>query len=353
MRRLPSANPAMLGALTAIAAVVAVARLLAAAPQTAPPTTPPPATAPVPPTEPAPASPPTAPPAPTGEPPPADAGPVLKKDLPEHRPRGERPASAPTAGAIAKRLTPMLARLGRDDAPVTAPGIVLWSPGDRTAAAALAVRLDRSLGEMRRLLRVQRGRLAPRAVVLHADRDAFELAEATLFLQAPLRSRVAVLHEVDGTAVIDAWETSDEPVRRGSLARTLATSLLLEEPTIAAWPTWFREGLASQLADASVSPNGLEPVMRQRGLAAIRGGRAAGLLGLPPEDPAWIDLASPAQGVAFLAVQWLAEQAPTRLDRFIDALRREVAWTDALRETYGLTPASLSAALGRHYVMND
>jgi len=350
MRRLHAANPARLRDLTAIAAIAGVA----AAAQTAPTTTPPPpAAAPVAPTEPAPASPPNSTPGPTSEAPPADAGPVLKKDLPEHRPRGGRPDSPPTAGAIAKRLTPMLARLGRDDAPVTAPGIVLWSPGDRTAAAALAVRLDRSLGEMRRLLRVQRGRLAPRAVVLHADRDAFELAEATLFLQAPLRSRIAVLHELDGTGVIDAWESSDEPVRRGSLGRALATSLLLDEPTIAAWPTWFREGLASQLADASISPNGLEPVMRQVGLAAIRGGRAAGLLGLPPEDPAWIDLASPAQGVAFLAVQWLAEQAPTRLDRFIDALRRGGAWTDALREIYGLTPASLSAALGRHYMMND
>lgn len=350
MRRLHAANPARLLVAAAIAAVAGVA----AAAQTAPTTTPPPpAAAPVAPTEPAPASPPTSTPGPTSEAPPADAGPVLKKDLPEHRPRAGRPDSPPTAGAIAKRLTPMLARLGRDDAPVTAPGIVLWSPGDRTAAAALAVRLDRSLGEMRRLLRVQRGGAAPRAVVLHAERDAFELAEATLFMQAPLRSRIAVLHELDGTCVIDAWESSDEPVRRGSLGRTLATSLLLDEPTIAAWPTWFREGLASQLAVASISPNGLEPIMRRAGLSAIRGGRAAGLLGIPPEDPAWIDLASTAQGVAFLAVQWLAEQRPRDLDRLVDALRREVPFDDALRQASGLTASGLSAALARHYAVND
>ena len=295
---------------------------------------------------------------------------TLRRDLPESRPK---PEAAPTAASESPAtLREALASIGRRDQPIEAPGIVLFDPRcvdgadpqTRRLAASAAVRLSTMLAAMRRTLGGFEGVDPPspaRVVVLHETRDGFELAEATLFAQAPLASRLATTQELpvgDGLVpVIDAWRDPDESTFRAAIGRAIAMSLLREQYAISgerSLPAWIREGLASQLVAMHTSPPSLEPVLRRNGLAFIRGGGAIGpLLAKPADDPAWIDLNGPAQAAAFLAVQRLAEGNPTGLDRFLAAVHSGMDVKAAFERAFGTSADAFIAHLATYYRVND
>jgi hypothetical protein len=218
-------------------------------------------------------------------------------------------------------------------------------------------------------------------VLLERSRDRFELADATLFSQAPLATRTAVLGLAEGHVVVLAWQDPDAGSFLAATARALATASIIEgglsgrvvapraedsdveappesetptSPTSDRTPAWFLEGLASQLAAATASPNALEPRQRETGLRFLRGGGdPRRIFALPADDPQWIVLDGVAQSVAFLAVQRLAEDAPANLDRLIGGLRAGRSWPDAWRDSLGGTPSSLAERLARHHAVND
>ncbi len=347
MRRLRPANPAIGIAIAAIAAVAHAGLEQAEAP---------PATAP----EASTADDSTAPAA-TG---------TLRRDLPESRPKPD-PASASGEERPAT-LREALASIGRREQPIESGGIVLFDPrcvegadpATRRLAASAAVRLSTMLAAMRRTLGGFEGLdppSPPRVVVLHETRDGFELAEATLFTQAPLPSRLATTQELAvGDAwvpLIDAWRDPDEATFRAAIGRAIAMSLLREQFAVSgerSLPAWIREGLASQLVAMHTSPPSLEPVLRRNGLAFIRGGGAiATLLAKAPDDPDWIDLNGPAQAVAFLAVQRLAEGNPTGLDRFLAAVRSGMEVKTAFERAFGTSAEAFIAHLATYYRVND
>lgn len=341
MRRLRPANPAIGLAIAAIAAVAGA--------------------------EPPPASPPDhSPPAPLSGESPA----LLQRDLPESRPKPGSPGHLSPERREALRAA--LGPIGRRDVPVESAGIVLFDPrcvegadpSVRRLAAASAVRFSTMLAAMRRTLGGFAATDPPsptRVIVLHPTRDAFELAEATLFSQAPLASRLATTHELplDGAWVplIDAWHDPDEATFRAAVGRALAMSLLREQFEIAgdrSLPAWIREGLASQLVAMHAAPPSLEPILRRNGLAFIRrGGDLAAVLSRPPEDPAWIDLNGAAQAVAFLAVQRLAEGRPQALDRFLAAVRSGMAVKVAFERAFGTSAEAFMDHLATYYRVND
>jgi len=237
-------------------------------------------------------------------------------------------------------------------------------------------------------------------LLLEASRDRFELAGATLFEQTPLATRTAVLGSVDGRLVVSAWRDPDAGSFLAATARAMAIASIVESgllgpgsrsvredpepigprtpserpmppesPTTPTTPdppgadvssddgrapAWFLEGLASQLAAATTSPNALEPRQRENGLSFLRsGGDPRRIFALAADDPGWIDLDGVPQSVAFLAVQRLAEDAPANLDRLIGALRAGRSWAEAWRGSLGGTPASLAGRLVRHHAVND
>lgn len=296
----------------------------------------------------------------------------LRRDLPESRPREARPATATGAAAIRAALREALAPIGRSEPPIESGGILLVdpraaadaAPEARRLAASIAVRFGTMLAAMRRTLGGFEGidpPSPPRVLLLHPTRDAFELAEATLFAQAPLASRTAVAHDLAAgdtlLPAIDAWHDPDEATFRAAVGRALATSLLREQFAVSgerSLPAWIREGLASQLVAMHASPPSLEPILRRNGLAFIRGGGAiAPLLAKPADDPAWIDLNGPAQAVAFLAVQRLAEGNPTGLDRFLAAVRSGMEAKTAFERAFGTSADAFIAHLATYYRVND
>ena len=357
MRRLRPANPAIALAIAAVCGAASGAD---------------------PPADPAATQPPAQPPAP------------LYRDLPESRPRpavanpsaddsqGDSTAE-PTAPEVAPQplapeiesvVSESLGRLGRRDRPVAVQGLLLYDPNTRDEsgrrlAANVAVRLASLASVYRRTLDPpgpsRRPGVETLVVVLNASRNEFELTEATLFNQAPLPSRLATTQsiEVGGVAVpfIDAWRDPDEATFRSATGRAIAMALVDARYRLTgpgSLPAWFREGLASQLMAMHVEPDALEPVLRQSGLAYLRnGGSARTALSLPADDPAWIDLTGPAQGVAFLAVQRLAEGDPQGLDRFLQAVRGGEAAEAAFRRVFKASPLTFAATLERHHAVND
>lgn len=346
MRRLRPANPAIGLAIAAIAAVAGAEPPAGSTPAESAPEPPPPA--------------PIA----------AESPSLLRRDLPESRPRPGLVGDL--TAARRESLRAALASIGRRDLAVESAGVVLFDPrcvegadpAVRRLAAATAVRFSTMLAAMRRTLGGLSATDPPspaRVILLHPTRDAFELAEATLFSQAPLASRLATTQELalDDAAVplIDAWHDPDEATFRAAVGRALAMSLLREQFELSgerSLPAWIREGLASQLVAMHASPPSLEPVLRRNGLAFIRGGGdLAALLSKPPEDPAWIDLNGPAQAVAFLAVQRLAEGNPQGLDRFLAAVRSGMSVKVAFERAFGTSADAFIAHLATYYRVND
>jgi len=309
---------------------------------------------------------------------------------------GVADAAAPTTPEEAIVLAKSLeGRLGGIAQIRSAPGLVVSGSGDADAVD----RIGRTLAAMRarilRLLRVDGDGKTSQLVLLASSRDRFELVDATLFGQAPLPSRTAVLGVAEGRLVVAAWRDPDAGSFLAATARALAAAAIVEDdlagpgtaPAAASPPSegegtseetaadareapesttppapsgderppaWFLEGLASQLAAATASPNALEPRQRETGLRYLRGGGdPRRIFALPADDPQWIALDGVAQSVAFLAVQRLAEDVPGNLDRLIDALRAGRSWPEAWRSSLGGTPAALAERLVRHHAVND
>jgi len=294
------------------------------------------------------------------------------------------PGTATQSIALARTLGE---RLGQSAPTQATGGLVATGIGDPGSLGRTTRQLAAIRSKIRRLLRMNLDGDASRLVLLERSRDRFELADATLFSQAPLATRTAVLGLAEGQVVVLAWQDPDAASFLAATARALATASIIEgglsgriavatpdatrdpdpaetpeeiEPTETPAPTsdrapaWFLEGLASQLAAATASPNALEPRQREAGLRFLRsGGDPRRVFALPADDPQWIVLDGVAQSVAFLAVQRLAEDAPANLDRLIGGLRAGRSWPDAWRDSLGGTPSSLAERLARHHAVND
>lgn len=295
---------------------------------------------------------------------------------------GTAELGTPTTPARAVALAATLgARLGQPARTQSASGLALAGSGDARVLGRTARELAGVRSSIRRLLRMNLDGDTSQLVLLERSRDRFELADATLFSQAPLATRTAVLGLAEGHVVVLAWQDPDAGSFLAAAARCLAAASIIEgglsgrvvapraedsdveappeseTPTAPApdrTPAWFLEGLASQLAAATASPNALEPRQRETGLRFLRGGGdPRRIFALPADDPQWIVLDGVAQSVAFLAVQRLAEDAPANLDRLIGGLRAGRSWPDAWRDSLGGTPSSLAERLARHHAVND
>ncbi|MGA0420950.1 MAG: hypothetical protein ACO3P9_13115 [Phycisphaerales bacterium] len=295
---------------------------------------------------------------------------------------GTAELGTPTTPARAVALAATLAaRLGQPARTQSASGLALAGSGDARVLGRTARELAGVRSSIRRLLRMNLDGETSQLVLLERSRDRFELADATLFSQAPLATRTAVLGLAEGHVVVLAWQDPDAGSFLAAAARCLAAASIIEgglsgrvvapraedsdveappeseTPTSPApdrTPAWFLEGLASQLAAATASPNALEPRQRETGLRFLRGGGdPRRIFALPADDPQWIVLDGVAQSVAFLAVQRLAEDAPANLDRLIGGLRAGRSWPDAWRDSLGGTPSSLAERLARHHAVND
>jgi hypothetical protein len=295
---------------------------------------------------------------------------------------GTAELGTPTTPARAVALAATLAaRLGQPARTQSASGLALAGSGDARVLGRTARELAGVRSSIRRLLRMNLDGDTSQLVLLERSRDRFELADATLFSQAPLATRTAVLGLAEGHVVVLAWQDPDAGSFLAATARALATASIIEgglsgrvvapraedsdveappesetptSPTSDRTPAWFLEGLASQLAAATASPNALEPRQRETGLRFLRGGGdPRRIFALPADDPQWIVLDGVAQSVAFLAVQRLAEDAPANLDRLIGGLRAGRSWPDAWRDSLGGTPSSLAERLARHHAVND
>jgi len=301
---------------------------------------------------------------------------------------GTAELGTPTTPARAVALAATLAaRLGQPARTQSASGLALAGSGDARVLGRTARELAGVRSSIRRLLRMNLDGDTSQLVLLERSRDRFELADATLFSQAPLATRTAVLGLAEGHVVVLAWQDPDAGSFLAAAARCLAAASIIEgglsgriavatpdatrdpdpvetpeeiEPTETPapasdrTPAWFLEGLASQLAAATASPNALEPRQRETGLRFLRGGGdPRRIFALPADDPQWIVLDGVAQSVAFLAVQRLAEDAPANLDRLIGGLRAGRSWPDAWRDSLGGTPSSLAERLARHHAVND
>jgi len=191
-------------------------------------------------------------------------------------------------------------------------------------------------------------------VFIFADRDRFQLVEADAFDQLVRPTDIAMGHPSEAGVFITAHRATDSDAFASALAHETAHAFLHRYRTPRRLPPWANEGFAHYLATGPDRDSHVERTRRQQGIAFIRsGGNVNALLDLTYADETWPGPAEVGPAVGYLLVDLMIRERPDGFRRWVDAIKADTPWEQALRNDFGATRGDLVEVFVRYYAVND
>jgi hypothetical protein len=237
------------------------------------------------------------------------------------------------------------------------PDFVVYSDLERLDAARWAVALDgiaRRLKVMFGLGEIERVFWGKAVVFLFREQDRFALMEADAFGQLVPRKAMAICHPRGERVFISAYRVDDDEALLGALVHHTVHGFMHRYRSAMRLPPWANEGVAEYVA-ALTLPEASRTLERRRdALAFIRGGGdLAGLLAARYEDESWPERDEQAEAVGALLVELMITEKPRRFVAWVDAVKADTDWREALAGDFGTLPRQFLETALQYYRVND
>ncbi len=197
-------------------------------------------------------------------------------------------------------------------------------------------------------------------VIFVADRDRWRLLLAVAFEGEAAQHRDAVtIYPPTGeppTRRPIALITPDSDPSRAQYNQCVgvARAMLHLAGTAERGPAWMNEGLPRVMATLQVPAAGMDLVLRERGLVAVRGGSGFGaVLSAPYSDAIWRDDSALAYSLSYMFVRWLEENAPVQLLRYAKSSKQAESESARFQRCFAMTLDEAAAKATKWFQTND
>jgi hypothetical protein len=259
--------------------------------------------------------------------------------------------------ALRKRATEIISASGRDITPIDGSQVLVYSAVGLADGARRATEIEQfikaalvKLG-LPRETNIWQSKLA---VLVSEDRDRFTLIEASGFRQEARPEDRALAHYDGGMVFVHIAQGGDETTLALETYRAVALALLHRHISAARLPAWCHEGFADWLVASYRPTKQLDKVLRDAGLAQVRGPqafRAAVQATYRPREWPFPDLAT--RGAAYVLTSYLVEKHGDAFRACLEAVKKGEPWNASFERTFKAPFARVVDAAWSYHKVND